>query len=181
MVTSDKKSGYQGFVIRKEDIPFQLYIQTESGKPEEASLSDKLDFMGSKSYRDKFIINKSNKQLLIDNRIVGFMSWAPKERESVFKMRDLKTTVNTKGARAGQAHVGVIINNINTILGKDDFYTEKNVKQADSIGDGKDRLVVFAELLLRHKAANKLNKLWFLNSEQMDINSIQKIGKIGNK
>ena len=172
-VTSNKKSGYKGFVLCKEDKPFQFYVQKESGDLEEASLSDKLDFMGSKDYLDKFIINKSNKQLLKDNRIVGFMSWAPKERESVFKMRDLTTTVNTKGARAGQADVGDIINTINIILGKD-TYTEDNVKQADSIGEGKLRLVVFVELLLRHKASNKL---WFLNSEQMDINSIQKIGK----
>jgi hypothetical protein len=104
------------------------------------------------------------------------MSWAPKERESVFKMRDLTTTVNTKGARAGQADVGDIINTINIILGKD-TYTEENVKQSDSIGEGKLRLVVFVELLLRHKASQSQNKLWFLNSEQMDINLIQKIGK----
>jgi superfamily II DNA or RNA helicase len=175
-VTSNKKSGYKGFVLCKEDKPFQFYVQNESGDLEEASLSDKLDFMESSDYRDKFIINKSNKQLLKDNRIVGFMSWAPKERESVFKMRDLTTTVNTKGARAGQADVGDIINTINIILGKD-TYTEENVKQADSIGEGKLRLVVFVELLLRHKGSQSQNKLWFLNSEQMDINSIQKIGK----
>ncbi len=175
-VTSDKKSGYKGFVLCKEDKPFQLYVQKESGVLEEVSLSDKLDFMESSDYRDKFIISKSNRQLLKDNRIVGFMSWAPKERESVFKMRDLTTTVNTKGARVGQADVGDIISAINIILGKD-TYTEENVKQADSIGEGKLRLVVFVELLLRHKASQSQNKLWFLNSEQMDINSIQKIGK----
>jgi hypothetical protein len=176
IVTSDSKEGYKGFVLCKEDKPFQFYVQKESGDLEEASLSDKLDFLVSEAYINKFIINKSNKQLLKDNRIVGFMSWAPKERESVFKMRDLTTTVNTKGARAGQADVGDIINAINIILGKD-TYTEENVKQPDSIGEGKLRLVVFVELLLRHKASQSQNKLWFLNSEQMDINSIQKIGK----
>lgn len=175
-VTSDKRTGYKGFVLCKEDKPFQLYVQKESGDLEEASLSDKLDFGESNEYRDKFIISKPNKQLLKDNRIVGFMSWAPKERESVFKTRDLTTTVNTKGARAGQADVGDIINTINIILGKD-TYTEDNVKQPGSIGDGKLRLVVFVELLLRHKGSQSQNKLWFLTSEQMAINSIQKIGK----
>jgi len=148
--------------------------------------------------------------------------------ESVFKMRDKESTVNTTGARADQAQVKDILSKINAILGSK-VYTEENVKNVDSIGEGKNRLVVLAELLLRYKNDvdkddfnknraslvksikngneyksgvddkdkerifkalynNKENKtklddlqdahkIWFLNEEQMNVNSIQNIGK----
>jgi hypothetical protein len=110
------------------------------------------------------------------------MSWLPVMEEAVFKMRDKESTVNTTGARADQAQVKDILSKINTILGSK-VYTEENVKNVDSIGEGKNRLVVLAELLLRYKNdvdKTKLDgsrKIWFLNEEQMNINAIQNIGK----
>ena len=109
------------------------------------------------------------------------MAWVPKKEESVFKIRDISTTVNTKGARAEQADVIDIIRNLNIILGKD-VYTEENIKHPDSVGEGKLRLAVLTEIILRHNSASSAqNKIWFLSSEHMDINSIQKIGKKDNK
>ena len=78
------------------------------------------------------------------------MSWVPTMEESVFKMRDKESTVNTTGARADQAPVKDILLKINAILGSK-VYTEENVKNVDSVGEGKNRLVVLAELLLRYK------------------------------
>ena len=172
--TIASNDGHQGIVLSKEDKPYKFYTQSPEGTWEPASLSETHALMLSKEYSTKYVIVK--KRL---NKIFGFMSWVPIMDESVFKMRDIDSTVNTTGARADQAPVKDLILKINTILGKEKFYTEDNVKSADSIGEGKNRLVVLAELLLRYNNDTDIKdlKVWFLNGEQMDINSIQNIGK----
>lgn len=179
--TITSKSGHHGIALSKEDKPFKFYTQLPSGDWEPASLSDTESFMLSDDYRTKFLVDKKS-----ISQIFGFMSWVPAMEESVFKMRDKESTVNTSGARADQAQVKDILSKINTILGSK-VYTEENVKNVDSIGEGKNRLVVLAELLLRYKndvdktKLDKTRKIWFLNEEQMNINAIQNIGKKSKK
>ena len=215
----EAKVGHSGIGISKEDKPFRFYTQLPSGDWEPANLSDTEAFMLSDDYSTKFVVMKKR-----ISKIFGFMSWVPTMEESVFKMRDKESTVNTTGARANQAPVKDILSKINAILGSK-VYTEENVKNMDSIGEGKHRLVVLAELLLRYKndvdkdefnqkhatlvksikngdeykegvddndrerifkalyKNKKLDelhdayKIWFLNEEQMNVNSIQNIGK----
>jgi len=175
--TVTSKAGHNGIALSKEDKQFMFYTQLPSGNWEPASLSDTEAFMLSDDYKTKFLVTKDR-----ISKIFGFMSWVPVMEEAVFKMRDKESTVNTTGARADQAQVKDILSKINTILGSK-VYTEENVKNVDSIGEGKNRLVVLAELLLRYKNdvdKTKLDgarKIWFLNEEQMNINAIQNIGK----
>ena len=139
------EAGHSGIGISKEDKPFRFYTQLQSGDWEPANLSDTQSFMISDDYSAKFVVMKKR-----ISKIFGFMSWVPTMEESVFKMRDKESTVNTTGARADQAPVKDILLKINAILGSK-VYTEENVKNVDSVGEGKNRLVVLAELLLRYK------------------------------
>jgi hypothetical protein len=102
------------------------------------------------------------------NDVVGFM--AKLDDEFVFKTRDLKDSVNKKGARVSQALNVDIISKINHILGKP-FYTLENVKTY--FGEGKIKLVVVSEILFRaFQNVHKNGKIWFLSNEQMMINKI---------
>ena len=136
------------------------------------------------------------------------MSWIPAMDESVFKIRDLESTVNTIGARVDQAQVKDIIAKLNAIVRNNTIYTSDNIKDTKNektyIGEGKKKMVVMLEMLLRYNNDNdkikfnenkaKLNvesedyktrlnelndqyKIWFISSEQIDINKIQDLGK----
>ena len=159
------KAGHSGIGVSKEDKPFRFYTQLPSGEWEPASLSDTESFMLSDDYSAKFLVVKKR-----ISKIFGFMSWVSAMEESVFKMRDKDSTVNTTGARADQAQVKDILLKINTILGSK-VYTEENVKNVDSIGEGKNRLVVLAEVLLRYK--NDADKDEFNNKRAALIQSIK--------
>jgi len=163
--TITSKSGHFGIGISKEDKPYRFYTQSSSGEWEPASLSDTEAFMLSDDYSTKFLVAKER-----ISKIFGFMSWVPVMEEAVFKMRDKESTVNTTGARADQAQVKDILLKINTILGSK-IYTEENVKSVDSIGEGKNRLVVLAELLLRYK--NDVDKEEFNKKRTVLIQSIK--------
>ena len=98
------------------------------------------------------------------------MAWVENQNEYVFKIRDLNDSVNKKGARVSQALMKDIIVKINAILDTS-FYTNENVKTF--FGEGKNRLVVVIEILMRNfQEKNKNQKIWFLNNEQILINGI---------
>jgi len=165
MVVSD--NGIIGIVLSDDNKTTQFFVQSNKN----AKLWEKTEFTNanvlirSKSYSSKFIFNKEKL-----NTIIGFMSWVENQHEYVFKIRDLNDSVNKKGARVGQALMKDIIVKINTILGSP-FYTNENVKTF--FGEGKNRLVVIIEILLREfQDKNKNQKIWFLNNEQILINGI---------
>jgi hypothetical protein len=98
------------------------------------------------------------------------MSWNEKEKEYVFKTRDLSDSVNKIGARVSQALMKDIIIKINTLL-EEPYYTNDNVK--DYVGEGKNKLVIIIEILMREFQDETMdNKIWFLTNEQMLINKI---------
>ena len=132
---------------------------------EKAEFTNANVLIRSKSYSNKFIFNKEKL-----NNIIGFMAWVENQNEYVFKIRDLNDSVNKKGARVSQALMKDIIVKINAILDTS-FYTNENVKTF--FGEGKNRLVVVIEILMRNfQEKNKNQKIWFLNNEQILINGI---------
>ena len=198
------KDGTIGIVLRREDKPYIFYTQNESGKWEPVTNYSVISkFMNSPDYTSKYIIDKRRL-----NRLFGFMSWIPAIDESIFKIRDLESTVNTIGARVDQAQVKDIIAKLNAIVRNNTIYTSDNIKDIQNektyIGEGKRKMVVILEMILRYNNENdtiklnedkaKLNiesddyktrlkelndqyKIWFITSEQIDINKIQDLGK----
>jgi hypothetical protein len=198
------KDGTIGIVLRREDKPYSFYTQNESGEWEPVTNYSVIGkFMNSPDYMAKYIIDKRRL-----NRQFGFMSWIPAMDESVFKIRDLESTVNTIGARVDQAQVKDIIAKLNAIIRDNTIYTADNIKDIKNektyIGEGKKKMVVMLEMLLRYNNDNdrvkfnenkaKLNvesedykmrlkeindqyKIWFITIEQMDINKMQDLGK----
>jgi hypothetical protein len=165
MVISD--NGIIGMVLSEDNKTTQFFLQSK----ENTKLWQKTEFTNanvlirSKSYSSNYIFNKDKL-----NSIIGFMSWVENQNEYVFKIRDLNDSVNKKGARVSQALMKDIIVKINTILGSP-FYTNENVKTF--FGEGKNRLVVIIEILLRDfQEKSKNQKIWFLNNEQILINGI---------
>ena len=158
------ENGSSGLVLSDDNITAKIYIQ----KNERWELSEFVEnniILRSKEYSSKNIFNKQKL-----NQIIGFMSWNEKEKEYVFKTRDLSDSVNKIGARVSQALMKDIIIKINTIL-DEPYYTNDNVK--DYVGEGKNKLVIIIEIFMREfQDENVDNKIWFLTNEQMLINKI---------
>jgi hypothetical protein len=162
------ENGIIGMVLSEDNKTTQIYVQSKSQDKvvwEKAEFTNVNVLIRSKSYSEKFIFNKAKL-----NDIIGFMSWVENQNEYVFKIRDLNDSVNKKGARASQAMMKDIILKINAVLDTP-FYTNENVKEY--FGEGKNRLVVIIEILMRDFQENGKNqKIWFLNNEQILINGI---------
>jgi hypothetical protein len=158
-------NGDIGIVWSEDDSGTDIYVQSEDEEDGwiKAGMSASNSLIQSKDYSEKYILKKTKL-----NDVVGFM--AKLDDEFVFKTRDLKDSVNKKGARVSQALNVDIISKINHILGKP-FYTLENVKTY--FGEGKIKLVVVSEILFRaFQNVHKNGKIWFLSNEQMMINKI---------
>ena len=83
--------------------------------------------------------------------------------ESIFKIRDLESTVNTIGARVDQAQVKDIIAKLNAIVRNNTIYTADNIKDIQNektyIGEGKKKMVVILEMILWYNNENDTIKL----------------------
>ena len=170
MIISD--GGMKGIVLGNTDVTGgpDIYIQSNDNKSwTKTEYSDKTKMMTTKDYSKNNIFNKEKL-----NTIIGFIVKSDNSSNYIFKIRDLTGSVNTKGANVNQALNKDIIDNINKILGSDySHYTSENIKT--EVGDGKIKLVVILEILLREfQDRNQNDKIWFLNNEQFLINNIIK-------
>jgi len=164
MIIADR-SGLIGIVLSSDNKKTEVYIQSITGEWVPAEFTDTTAIIRSPQYSQKLIFNK-----MLLNQNIGFMSWVENQQEYVFKVRDITDSVNKRGARVSQANAKDIITKINAILGEP-YYTAENVREF--FGEGKNRLVVIIELLIRHFQENQKNgRIWFLSNEQVLINGI---------
>jgi hypothetical protein len=168
-------NGDIGIPLSSDHKTTKIYVQDvqdvqdedNKNKWKEAKYSASKNIITSTNYIKKNIFNKNTL-----NDIIGFMEWTENQQEYVFKIRDLSDSVNKKGARVNQAQIKDIITKLNAILGKK-MYDMDNIK--DYIGEGKHKLVVLIEIIIREMQSKKQdNKTWFLSNEQMIINEISK-------
>ena len=160
-----ERSGLIGITFTPDNKTPTVYVQGSTGAWVPAEFTDASAIIRSPQYSQKLVFNKA--QL---NQIIGFMSWVESQNEYVFKIRDITDSVNKRGARVAQATAKDIITRINSVLGEQ-YYTVENVKEF--FGEGKNRLVVIVELLMRHYQENQRDgKIWFLSNEQVFINGI---------
>ena len=167
IITAD--NGDIGVPLSSDHKTTKIYIQDEDNKNKwkEAEFVASKNIITSTNYIKKNIFNKNTL-----NDIIGFMEWTENQQEYVFKIRDLSDSVNKKGARVNQAQIKDIITKLNTVLGEQ-MYDMDNIK--DYIGEGKHKLVVLIEIIIREMQSKKQdNKTWFLSNEQMIINEISK-------
>lgn len=156
--------GLIGITLSNGNAPPDIFVQREHTW-EKAEFTETNALLRSQNYRDKNIFNKNRL-----NQIIGFMAWIEGQQEYTFKIRDLNDGVNKKGARVNQALTKDLITKINQILGEQ-MYTTENVKTF--FGDGKNRLVVVLECLIRDfQRENREDKLWYLTHEQVLLNGI---------
>jgi hypothetical protein len=160
------KDGSIGIPLSSDHKKTKIYVQKDN-KWEEAEFVESTNIIRSSEYKEKNIFNKNTL-----NDIIGFMEWTENQQEYVFKVRDLTDSVNKKGARVNQAQIKDIITKLNTVLNKQ-MYDIDNIK--DYIGEGKHKLVVLIEIIMREmQSKTQDNKVWVLSSEQMIINEIPK-------
>jgi hypothetical protein len=167
IITAD--NGDIGVPLSSDHKTTKIYIQDEDNKNKwkEAEFVASKNIISSTDYKKKNIFNKNTL-----NDLIGFMEWTENQQEYVFKIRDLSDSVNKKGARVNQAQIKDIITKLNTVLGEQ-MYDMDNIK--DYIGEGKHKLVVLIEIIIREMQFKKQdNKTWFLSNEQMIINEISK-------
>ena len=160
-------NGTIGIVLSNDNKTTDIYVQSENKDEWVISeFSSKKDIINSPQYSDKYIFNKK-----FLNNIIGFTS---KEKQKyVFKTRDLKGSVNKKGAIVGNAESADIIRELNNIVVDPDeppYYTKENLETY--IGKGKIRAVVLLEVILRAYQMSSEDTIWYLTNEKMIINKI---------
>jgi hypothetical protein len=159
-------NGDMGIPLSSDHKKTKIYVQNQN-KWEEAQFVVSRDIIKSSEYKEIYIFDKNTL-----NNIVGFMEWADNQQEYTFKIRDLTDSVNKKGARVNQAQIKDIITKLNILLNKQ-MYDMDNIKEY--IGEGKHKLVVLIEIIIREMQSKKQdNKIWFLSNEQILINDISK-------
>ena len=166
MVT-DKRSGAIGYLLCKDNTEtFKVYSQVDvEGKLrwEIADHTTSDNVLRSDEFKQKYIFNKASL-----NDLIGIVAWWEGHDEYVFKTRDLNDSVKV-GAKVSQAQIKNIITKINKILGET-VYTIVNY--IDYMGEGKTKLVVLFEILLREFNETKKDHIWFLSNEQVIVNRI---------
>jgi hypothetical protein len=119
--------------------------------------------------------------------IVGFMSLF-KNREVVFKIKDIKQKRNNKGSRVDNLGKNDIVRLLNDILEEKIYFIptkddNANVKNQDNNADNitKIGLCVIFEFILRYYNDIDNEFVWFLDLEQAMINNIEdcKANKLG--
>jgi hypothetical protein len=157
-------NGDMGIPLSSDHKKTKIYVQDQN-KWEEAQFVVSRDIISE--YKEIYIFDKNTL-----NDIIGFMEWTENQQEYVFKIRDLSDSVNKKGARVNQAQIKDIITKLNILLNKQ-MYDMDNIKEY--IGEGKHKLVVLIEIIIREMQSKKQdNKIWFLSNEQILINDISK-------
>ena len=122
---------------------------------------DEVNFFGSMKTQNLVIPNNKI------NNIVGFINIF-KDKEMVFKIKDIRQKRNNKGARCDSARKSDVIKMINTTIGID-RYNEKNLEtQYNALS-----LCVLTEFIMRHYTAiGKNNKVYFFSPEETFLNNI---------
>jgi hypothetical protein len=144
--------------LNKETI---LIFNKTDNKWIEAEPEDKEEILLNKTVRDAWIINK-NKM----NKIVGFISNDNKNKNKVFKTKDITVKRNI-GARCDEAGKLKTIKLLNDIV-EEERYNKENTKPYVQI-----ELCIIQEIILRqYNKINKNNKLWFLNPDIALFNNI---------
>ena len=101
------------------------------------------------------------------NRIVGYIVDF-KNKEMIFKFKDITLTRNKLGARCDSAGKADIIKMLNMVLGSGDRYTQENTETLFQ-----PKLCVILEILLReYTRISKNNRIYFLTPEQSILTEI---------
>jgi hypothetical protein len=166
-------TGEIGIILCKDNSEiYKVYSQVaDSGKLSwdiaEHVTSERI--IRSSDFKHKYVLNKAAL-----NDTIGFVSWWEGHEEYVFKIRDLKDSGSKVGRRADQYEIKDIIIYINQILGENTYNIKNTI---EFLGEGKNKLVVLVEILLREYNNVKSDKIWYLNNEQFTINKISNFTK----
>ena len=165
IVTSS--NGTIGIVLSDDNKTTDIYVQSPNKNEWVISeFSSKKDIISSPQYSEKYIFNKK-----FLNNIIGFTS--KEKKKYVFKTRDLKGSVNKKGAIVANAESADILRELNNIVVDPDepaYYTKENLETY--IGKGKIRAVVLLEVILRAYQLTSEDVIWYLTNEKMVVNKI---------
>ena len=166
-IVTDKKSGAIGILLCKDNTEtFKVYSQVDvEGKLswEIAEHTTSENILRSDEFKQKYTFNKASL-----NDLIGIVAWWEGHDEYVFKTRDFTDSVKV-GAKVSQAQIKNIITKINKILGNTVYNI---VNYIEDMGEGKSKLVVLFEILLREFNETKKDHIWFLNNEQVIVNRI---------
>jgi hypothetical protein len=166
-------TGEIGIILCKDNTEtYKVYSQmAESGELKwgiaEHVTSERI--IRSADFKRKYALNKATL-----NDTIGFVSWWEGHEEYVFKVRDLKDSGSKVGRRADQYEIKDIIIYINQVLGENTYNIKNTI---ELMGEGKNKLVVLIEILLREFNDIKTEKTWYLNNEQFTINKISNFTK----
>ena len=149
-------------IVLANEEQVKIYIQSNENSESwnEATYTDKQKL--GQLIIDKFIFSPNEY-----NTIIGFMN-AFKNRDIVFKIKDMRQKRNNKGARLDNAGKSDIIKRLNELL-DEKIYNDVNTKNILKIG-----LCVIMEILMRYYDENGLknDKICFLDIEEAILNNI---------
>ena len=127
--------------------------------------SDKERFQ--QAIMNRFLISGNAANVHKYNSYIGFMQLFRDTGEITFKIKDMTQKRNNKGSRIDRLRKNEIIVFFNEVLGSQQYNNENTEKIL------KMSMCVMVEIVLRYyNEINKNGKIWFLNSERANINSI---------
>lgn len=158
-----QKNGQRVIFLTKDNVS-KLYANTNSGKWEEVDIED------YKQYEELIARNIVPSQK-VNSTIIGFVNMF-KNKEMVFKIKDVRQKRNNVGARCGDSTTkSDVIKALNALLGME-------VKYDTTFHIG---LCVLIEILLRwYTEIEKDGKTYFFDAEQTNVNNIVKSGSKGS-
>jgi hypothetical protein len=116
---------------------------------------------------NRFLISGNAANVHKYNSYIGFMQLFRDTGEITFKIKDMTQKRNNKGSRIDRLRKNEIIVFFNEVLGSQQYNNENTEKIL------KMSMCVMVEIVLRYyNEINKNGKIWFLNSERANINSI---------
>ena len=169
----------KGIVVLENNVLSKVYNLDENKKWKKSEYSESIEIISSEKYKNEYIIN-----FKLLNDIIGFFALA--EDECVFKIRDITTPRNKKGARLSQQETKDIVIKLNQVFEDDKRYFVQNIKNTkldkgkmtvtyrnDNSRYSKNNIVVLFEIILRNfEDIKKNNKIWFLTNEKIVINKV---------
>lgn len=139
-ITAEEEGEIVEAILLANGSKNQLFVKGSDGW-RESTYTDEQLFAAGRAQR--FVVPKER----IHRTEVGFMH-PFKEKEIVFKMKDLSQKRNNTGAKCTDASRQAIASKIGVVLGKPSLYTTMSEKEQKKIGE-KPELCVILEMLMR--------------------------------
>lgn len=172
IIISDKDHNNYGILMSEDNKNIDVFVFNDDGWVK-SDFSESQQLLSSKTNLKNIILK--NKL----NEFIGFFEYNKSSEEYMFKIRDLKDSVNKKGARVINMVNKDIIVKLNEVIGENKYNAE-NIQDVlkSARKDSRLKMSILLEMIIRnYEDKKKDGKIWFINNEQMIFNKMYEYKK----